>query len=47
LVEQNIQLVFDLAIKIYVLEGSGFAMEEMTERIAFDPYVKEIYLGMA
>jgi branched-chain amino acid transport system ATP-binding protein len=47
LVEQDTQMAFDLAIRIYVLEHGRIAMEGMTEKIASDPYVKEVYLGMA
>jgi branched-chain amino acid transport system ATP-binding protein len=47
LVEQDTQMAFELADRIYVFEHGKIAMEGMTEGIASDPYVKEVYLGMA
>ena len=47
LVEQDIQMAFDLSDRIYLLEQGKIAMEGMTEDIASDAYVKEVYLGMA
>lgn len=47
LVEQDTQMAFELAQRIYVLEQGKVAMEGSTEDIASDPYVKEVYLGMA
>jgi branched-chain amino acid transport system ATP-binding protein len=47
LVEQDTQMAFELAQRIYVLEQGKVAMEGVTEDIASDPYVKEVYLGMA
>jgi len=47
LVEQDIQMAFDLSDRIYLLEQGKVAMEGMKEDIASDAYVKEVYLGMA
>ena len=47
LVEQDIQMAFDLSNRIYLLEQGKIAMEGMKEDIASDAYVKEVYLGMA
>ena len=46
LVEQDTQMAFDLADRIYVLEQGKIAMEGSSQDIASNPYVKEIYLGM-
>ena len=47
LVEQDIQMAFDLSDRIYLLEQGKVAMEGMKEDIASDAYVKEVYLGRA
>ena len=47
LVEQDIQMAFDLSDRIYLLEQGKIAMEGMKEDIASNAYVKEVYLGMA
>ncbi|MCJ7596780.1 MAG: ABC transporter ATP-binding protein [Desulfobacterales bacterium] len=47
LVEQDIQMAFDLSDRLYLLEQGKIAMEGMKEDIASDDYVKEVYLGMA
>jgi branched-chain amino acid transport system ATP-binding protein len=47
LVEQDTQMAFELAQRVYVLEQGKVAMEGITEDIVSDPYVKEAYLGMA
>lgn len=47
LVEQDIQMAFDLSNRIYLLEQGKIAMEGMKEDIASNDYVKEVYLGMA
>lgn len=47
LVEQDTQMAFELAERIYVLEQGKVAMKGVTEDIASNPYVKEVYLGMA
>ena len=46
LVEQDTQMAFDLADRIYVLEQGKIAMEGSSQDIASNPYIKEIYLGM-
>jgi branched-chain amino acid transport system ATP-binding protein len=46
LVEQDTQMAFDLANRIYVIEQGKIAMKGATDQIASDPYVKDIYLGM-
>jgi len=47
LVEQDTEMAFDLSDRIYVLEQGKIALEGPKEEIASNPYVKEIYLGMA
>jgi len=46
LVEQDIQMAFDLADRSYVLEQGKVALEGSTEDIANNPYIKNIYLGI-
>lgn len=46
LVEQDTQMAFDLADRIYVLEQGKVALKGATEDIANNAYIKEIYLGM-
>ncbi|MCJ7685519.1 MAG: ABC transporter ATP-binding protein [Desulfobacteraceae bacterium] len=47
LVEQDTEMAFDLSDRIYVIEQGKIALEGPKEEIASNPYVKEIYLGMA
>ncbi len=47
LVEQDTQMAFDLGDRIYVLEQGKIALEGPKDDVASNPYVKEIYLGMA
>lgn len=47
LVEQDTEMAFDLSDRIYVLEQGKIALEGPKEEIVSNPYVKEIYLGMA
>jgi branched-chain amino acid transport system ATP-binding protein len=46
MVEQDTQMAFDLATRIYVLEQGRVALEGTSAEIASNPYVKEIYLGL-
>jgi len=46
MVEQDTQMAFDLAARIYVLEHGRVALEGTSADVASNPYVKEIYLGM-
>jgi branched-chain amino acid transport system ATP-binding protein len=46
MVEQDTQMAFDLAARIYVLEQGRVALEGTSAEIASNPYVKEIYLGL-
>jgi branched-chain amino acid transport system ATP-binding protein len=46
MVEQDTQMAFDLAARIYVLEQGKVALEGTSEDIGSNVYVKEIYLGM-
>ncbi|MFH0845052.1 MAG: ABC transporter ATP-binding protein [Pseudomonadota bacterium] len=47
LVEQDTQMAFDLAKRIYVLEQGKVALEGPAEDISDNAYIKEIYLGIA
>jgi branched-chain amino acid transport system ATP-binding protein len=46
MVEQDTQMAFDLAARIYVLEQGKVALEGTSEDVGSNVYVKEIYLGM-
>ena len=46
LVEQDTQMAFDLAMRLYVLEHGRVALEGATKDVQANPYIKEVYLGM-
>lgn len=47
LVEQDAGLAFDMADRVYVLEQGKIALQGLPEKLMKDPYIKEIYLGLA
>ncbi len=47
LVEQDAGLAFGMADRVYVLEHGKVALQGLPENLMKDPYVKEIYLGIA
>ncbi|MBI5966859.1 MAG: ABC transporter ATP-binding protein [Deltaproteobacteria bacterium] len=46
LVEQDADLAFDLADRVYVLEHGKVALQGLPKDLMNDPYIKEIYLGI-
>jgi len=47
LVEQDADLAFSVADRVYVLEHGKVALQGVPEDLMKNPYVKEIYLGIA
>lgn len=47
LVEQDADLAFSLADRVYVLEHGRVALQGVPKDLMENPYVKEIYLGIA
>ena len=47
LVEQDADLAFSMADRVYVLEHGKVALQGVPEDLMKNPYVKEIYLGIA
>ena len=47
LVEQDADLAFSVAERVYVLEHGKVALQGVPEDLMKNPYVKEIYLGIA
>lgn len=47
LVEQDADLAFNMADRVYVLEHGKIALQGIPEDLVMNPYVKEIYLGIA
>lgn len=47
LVEQDAGLAFGMADRVYVLEQGKVALQGLPENLMKDPYIKEIYLGLA
>jgi branched-chain amino acid transport system ATP-binding protein len=47
LVEQDADLAFAVADRVYVLEHGKVALQGVPEDLMKNPYVKEIYLGIA
>jgi len=47
LVEQDADLAFSVADRVYVLEHGKVALQGLPENLMKDNYVKEIYLGIA
>ena len=47
LVEQDAGLAFDMADRVYVLEQGKIALHGLPENLMKEPYIKEIYLGVA
>ncbi len=47
LVEQDAGLAFEMADRVYVLEQGKIALQGLPEKLMKDPYIKEIYLGLA
>lgn len=47
LVEQDSSLAFSIADRVYVLEQGKVALQGLPENLMKDPYIKEIYLGLA
>jgi branched-chain amino acid transport system ATP-binding protein len=47
LVEQDADLAFSVAERVYVLEHGEVALQGVPEDLMKDPHVKEIYLGLA
>ena len=46
LVEQDADLAFDMADRVYVLEHGKVALQGLPEDLMKDTYIKEIYLGV-
>lgn len=46
LVEQDADLAFGIADRVYVLEQGKVALQGLPENLMKDPYIKEIYLGL-
>jgi len=46
LVEQDTQMAFELANRVYILEQGKIALEGEVKDVANNQYIKEIYLGM-
>ena len=46
LVEQDADLAFGMADRVYVLEQGKVALQGLPENLMKDPYIKEIYLGL-
>ena len=47
LVEQDAGLAFGMADRVYVLEQGKVALQGLPENLMKNPYIKEIYLGLA
>ena len=47
LVEQDAGLAFGMADRVYVLEQGKIALHGLPENLMKNPYIKEIYLGLA
>lgn len=47
LVEQDSALAFSIAERVYVLEQGKVALHDVPENLMKNPYIKEIYLGIA
>jgi len=47
LVEQDAGLAFSMADRVYVLEQGKIALRGLSENLMKNPYIKEIYLGLA
>jgi len=47
LVEQDAGLAFSMADRVYVLEQGKIALRGLPENLMKNPYIKEIYLGLA
>ena len=47
LVEQDADLAFSVADRVYVLEHGKVALQGVPKDLMKNPYVKEIYLGIA
>lgn len=46
LVEQDADLAFGMADRVYVLEQGKVALQGLPENLMKDSYIKEIYLGI-